>query len=169
MSAEYRNGAPRRHHPPWVNPPGCPRSPGSRERRSARTGAEALEEHPVTEPPVAHGQRILTEALHDGPDDAGAGQDHLGPLRLDADDGATSFSVEARVALDLAVALGPLEPEPTDPVRVVAAHRQRDGRGGREGSPHPDEAVRTRPPGEPVEVPGDRGQRLVEPVTVHHG
>jgi hypothetical protein len=46
------------------------------------SGAEPVNQHPVTQTPVAHRQGLLAQLVHDGPDDAGAGQDDLGALGL---------------------------------------------------------------------------------------
>ena len=54
------------------------------------SGAEPVNQHPVTQAPVAHPEGLLASLVHDGPDDAGAGEDDLGALGLQPDDPAAS-------------------------------------------------------------------------------
>jgi len=57
----------------------------------------------VTQAPVAHRQRLLSQLIHDRPDDAGPGEDDLGALGLQPDDPATRLGVAGSVELDLSV------------------------------------------------------------------
>jgi hypothetical protein len=45
------------------------------------------------EAPVADGQRLPSRLLHDRPDDAGAGEDDVRALGLEADDGPARLGV----------------------------------------------------------------------------
>ena len=77
-----------------------------RDGDSSGSGAEAFQQQPVAQAPVTHGQRVLAQPLHDGPHDAGTGQDDVRPLGLQADDrasprGIPSSSTPSILALDL--------------------------------------------------------------------
>jgi hypothetical protein len=50
---------------------------------------EALDQQPMPQPSVAHGQLVLPELVHHGANNARPGEDHLGPLGLQPDDRVT--------------------------------------------------------------------------------
>ena len=75
-----------------------------------------MDQQPVTQSPVADRQRPLAQLVHDRPDDAGAGEDDVGALGLQADDRAARLGVARAVALDLAVDLGPVQDRALDGV-----------------------------------------------------
>ena len=88
-------------------------------RRTSASGAtfppigpgkgESLDEQAVAQAPVAHGDGVGAELRHHRPHDAGAREDHLGPLGLQPDDPAALLGGRGAVALDLAVDLGAVE------------------------------------------------------------
>src|SRR4051812_35314776 len=86
---------------------------------SGRRCPEALEQQAVPQPAVAHRQRLLAELLQHRADDARAGEDDLGALRLEADDLAPLVGGACPVELDLAVDLAAVEHRPLYDVRVV--------------------------------------------------
>lgn len=57
------------------------------------SAAEPVDQQSVTQAPIAHGQPLLAQLVHDRPDDAGAGEDDLGALGLQADDHPASLGV----------------------------------------------------------------------------
>jgi hypothetical protein len=61
----------------------------------------------VAQAAVADRQGGLLEFVHDGADDACAGEDDVGAFGLRADDRAAGVGVSGAVELDLAVDLGP--------------------------------------------------------------
>ena len=68
---------------------------------------------------VADRERVAAELVEHRAHDAGAGEDHLGALRLQADDLAPLVGGARAVELDLAVDLGPVEHGALDDVGVV--------------------------------------------------
>lgn len=53
--------------------------------------AKTVDEQPVAESPIANGEGILAQLIHDGQDDACPGEDHIGPFRLQSNDFAPCF------------------------------------------------------------------------------
>ena len=60
------------------------------------SGAEPVNQHPVTQAPVAHHQGFLFQLVHHRPDDARAGEDDLGAFRLQSDDRSTASASRDR-------------------------------------------------------------------------
>ena len=114
----------------------------------------------MAQPAIADRQRVLPELLHDRPDDAGAGEDHVGALRLQADDLAARVDVARPVELDLPIDLVAIEDGALHDVRVIRGHAVAHGCHVRERSTHPDQRVRRRPAVEPSQVGRDRGECL---------
>src|SRR5215510_12558645 len=86
---------------------------GGRARGSC---AEPVDQQSVTEAPVAHRERLLSQLLHDRPDDARAREDDVRALGLQTDNRATSLRVAWPVELDLAIDLGAVQDRALDDV-----------------------------------------------------
>src|SRR3954453_9845678 len=89
---------------------------------------EAIEEQPVAQTAVAHGQRVAPEQAQHGANDAGAGQDHLGAVGLQPDDLPSLVGGSRPVELDLAIDLADVEHGALYDVGVVRGQRVLDRR-----------------------------------------
>src|SRR5512132_1352969 len=87
--------------------------------REATLRAEPIDQEPVAHTPVAHDQRGHPQLLHDRANDTRAREDHLGALRLEADDRATRIRVARSVELDLPVDLDPVQGRTLDLPGVI--------------------------------------------------
>src|SRR5262245_40760992 len=130
--------------------------------RSALALAESLDEETVTQPVVAHEQRVLAELRHDGPDDAGSRQDHVGPRALQADDAAPFVHRAAAIQLDLPIDLGSIDACSLHGVRVVAGQTEHDRGDVRDDAAHPDEGIGRARRIEPRQILCDRVERRAE-------
>ena len=103
--------------PPWQRRRG---GRGAAERGpNRRAEPEAVDDQAVTKTAVAHDQRVAAELRQHRAHDAGTGENDLGPIRLEADDGSPLVGRPSSVELDLPVDLGSIEPGALDDVRVV--------------------------------------------------
>ena len=136
------------------------------DRRRGRTappapldsGPEALDQQAVAEAAIAHGERLLAQLLHHRPDDAGAGEDDVGSLRLEPDDRPARLDIARPVELDLAVDLGPVEDAALDDVRVVRGQGVLHRGDVRDRAAHRHQRVGSGATVDPGEVAGDRGE-----------
>ena len=114
---------------------------------------------------VAHRERVATELLQHGPHDAGAREDHLRALRLEAGDRASLVGVTPAVEPDLPVDLGPIEHRALHHVRVVLDQAVPDRGQVGDRAAHADERIGRTPAGEAPEAVVDGaeggGERLV--------
>ena len=78
---------------------------------------------------VAHRDRALIEPTEDRPHDARAGEDHLGPARLQTDDRTTPVGVAGAVELDLAIEFVDVEHRAVHHIGVVAREHGAPRRG----------------------------------------
>ena len=104
--------------------------------------AEPLDEEAVPEAAVADRELVALQLVEHRPDDAGAGEDHLGPCRLQADDLATLLGGSTPVELDLALDLSSVEHRAVDDLGVVRGEAVPDGGEVREGAAEADERGR---------------------------
>src|SRR5262245_8264467 len=96
----------------------------------------------MTQPAIAHGQRLMPEFVHHHADDACTGKDDLCPLGLEPGDGTPVVSGQPPVALDLAIDLANVERCALYESRVVPGESELDGCQIRDRSTHPDQQVR---------------------------
>ena len=78
--------------------------------------AKPVDQEPVSQSAVAHRQRAA-QFVHDGRHDAGAGQDHLGPVGLKSDDLPMRVRGSGPVKLDLPLHLRRDRESPPEPGR----------------------------------------------------
>ena len=126
--------------------------------------SEAVDEHPVPEPAVADGERVAAEQLEHGADDAGAGEDDLGAVGLQADDPAALVRGAGAEELDLPVDLAALEHRALHDVGVIGIEPVADRGEVRDGAAHPDHRGGRRPALQAREVDGDPAQRVADGV-----
>src|SRR5262249_19087452 len=86
----------------------CSRSRSCTDAGSA-SRPESLEEHSVAEAAIAHRDLVAAQLVEHDADDARAGEDHLGPLRLQPDDVAPLVGRALAVESDLAIDFRPFE------------------------------------------------------------
>src|SRR3954452_3330948 len=127
-----------------------------------------LGEDAVAQAAVADPDRVAAEQREHGADDAGAGEDHLGAVRLEPDDLATLVGGATGVELDLAVDLVAVEHAALDDVRVIRDECVLDRGEVRDGAAHADDRVGTRAAAEGCELGGDPGARGGERLVGHH-
>jgi hypothetical protein len=104
---------------------------------------------------VADGQGVASEQREDHTHDARTGEDHLGPVRLQADDRAPLVCVEVAVELDLAIDLRAVEHGALHRVRVIDGELAADGGEVGDRAAHANDRGGYRAPVEPLELGGD--------------
>ncbi len=128
-----------------------------------------LEEQAVPQAAIAHDGRLPTKLRDHGPDDARAGENHIGPFGLQAH-GATPFLDRAgAIEVDLPIDLGEVEDGALHDFRLIGCELVLDGRKVGGGAPQRDQRGRRRPSVQRRELGGDRVECRGQNVPRRHG
>ena len=118
----------------------------------------------MTQAAVADPHDGLPEFVHHSPDDAGAGKNDVGALRLKTDDRATLRRVAQAIQLDLAVDLGSVQHSALYDIGIVGLQTVLDGSDVGNGAAHGDKHIRGGAAVDPRQILADGGKRVAERV-----